>query len=474
MRRQLNFFKQLDWWTIILYLVLVIIGWVSIFASVYDPEHGRIIDTTQRYGMQMIWILGAWGLALVVLLLPARIYPMTSGFIYLLGILLLMSVLVLGVERNGSRSWLIFGPVHFQPAEAAKVIVALGLAGVMSRPQFKLRSLRGIAQVAAIILVPAVLILLEKETGLALVLGAFLIVLYREGMPGWILLFGLATIVLFLLTIVWPISNVLWIILGACLLVCLLISFTKLPYLIAAAVFLIVYFFVPKLLGLVGVDLFTYLEPYQWLLALCGILGVVALVMAIVKRIPQLKVVVLCMACAIALVFSVDYIFNQILQPHQQARIENLLGVEKDIYGTGYNVHQSKVAIGSGGFSGKGFLQGTQTKFNFVPEQSTDFIFCTIGEEWGFVGSAVVVFLYLALLLRIIFISERQKHAFGRIYGYGVASCMFFHVFVNIGMTMGIMPVIGIPLPFISYGGSSLWTFTLLLFILLRIDASRK
>ncbi len=470
----MQFFKQLDWWTIVLYLVLIVIGWVSIFSSVYDPEHDHIIDTTQRYGMQMIWILGAWVLALTVLLLPARIYPMLSGFIYFMGILLLLSVLVLGVERNGSRSWLILGPVNFQPAEMAKVIVALGLAGVMSRPQFKLRSLRGTAQVAAIILLPATLILLEKETGLALVLGAFLIVLYREGMPGWILLLGLATIVLFLLSIILPVGHVLWIILAVCLLVCIPLAYNKIPCLVTAALFVGAYFFVPKILALFHVDLFASLAPYQWLLALSGVLAVFALVTALVKRIQYLKGLVLCYVCAVALVFSVDYIFHNILQPHQQARIENLLGLQEDIYGAGYNVHQSKVAIGSGGFAGKGFLQGTQTKFNFVPEQSTDFIFCTIGEEWGFIGSTLVVILYLSLLLRIILISERQKHAFARIYGYGVASCIFFHVFVNIGMTIGLMPVIGIPLPFISYGGSSLWTFTLLLFILLKIDAFRK
>jgi rod shape determining protein RodA len=224
----------------------------------------------------------------------------------------------------------------------------------------------------------------------------------------------------------------------------------------------------------ISLDLYSYIKPYQWFLVLSAPFFLAGLIVAFKKRLQYLKMILLGFICAVAFTFSVGYIFNNILQPHHRARIENLLGIEKDIYGAGYNVYQSKVAIGSGGFIGKGFLQGTQTKYNFVPEQSTDFIFCTIGEEWGFVGATLVILLYLVLLFRIISIAERQRHSFGRIYGYGVAACFFFHVFINIGMTLGILPVIGIPLPFISYGGSSLWTFTLLLFILLKMDASRK
>lgn len=474
MRRETNFFKQLDWWSVVLYLALVVIGWISIFSAVYDPEHGRIIDTTQRYGMQLIWMVSAWALAIIVLTIPARIYPMFSGIVYVLGIILLMSVLVLGAERNGSKSWLVLGPVNFQPAELSKVFVAMALALLMSQPHFKLKSWRGSLQTAALILFPALLILMEKETGLALVYASFLLVLYREGLPSWILVFGLAIVGIFLLTIVLPLLTVLWVILIGCSLVTILLSVKKWPIFLRLGIFTLLFFGVPRLLSLVGIDVYAYVEPAQLFIGLSILLLLFSLIYAFVKRISHLKVVALCAVCAMGFTFSVDFIFNNIVQPHQRARIENLLGIDKDIYGTGYNVHQSKIAIGSGGLLGKGFLKGTQTKFNFVPEQSTDFIFCTIGEEWGFVGASVVVVLYLLLLLRIIAIAERQKSAYGRIYGYCVASFIFFHVFINIGMTLGIMPVIGIPLPFISYGGSSLWTFTLLLFILLRLDTSRQ
>lgn len=474
MKRETGFFRQLDWWTIAIYMVLVLIGWISIFASVYDPEHNRIIDTTQRYGMQMIWIFGAWFLAIAVLLIPSRTYLLFSGVFYILGILILLAVLVLGVERNGSQSWLVFGPVHFQPAEMAKVFVALALAGLMSRPQFRLRSLKGALEVTAIILIPAMLIVMEKETGLALVLSCFLLVLYREGLPGWVLVSGLLAIILFLLSIIWSTLAVLWLVFGICFAVFLLLAYKKIPVFLAAGLFIGLYFLTPYIFNLFSLDLYSYIKPYQWFLVLSAPFFLAGLIVAFKKRLQYLKMILLGFICAVAFTFSVGYIFNNILQPHHRARIENLLGIEKDIYGAGYNVYQSKIAIGSGGFIGKGFLQGTQTKYNFVPEQSTDFIFCTIGEEWGFVGATLVILLYLVLLFRIISIAERQRHSFGRIYGYGVAACFFFHVFINIGMTLGILPVIGIPLPFISYGGSSLWTFTLLLFILLKMDASRK
>ncbi|MDD2289693.1 MAG: rod shape-determining protein RodA [Bacteroidales bacterium] len=471
-RREDKLVKKLDWWTIATYIALVLIGWIGVFSAVYDPQHGQIFDTTQRYGMQMIWILGGWFLAVVVLLIPARIYPLLSNMIYIIGLLLLLAVLVFGVERGGSNSWLVFGPVHFQPAEMTKVFVAIGLAGVMSRPHFNLRSWRGMLQVTALIFIPAGLILLEKETGLALVLFAFIIVLYREGLPAWIPLTGIAGIVLFLLSIVWDPLYVLWLCLGICFLIALLLAPGKMAVIITMASFTTLWFLVPLVLKWLSIDLFASIERYQWLLLLAAPLVLTLAIIAFRKRIAYLKTLLLCFISSIVLIFSVGYLFNNILKPHQQARIETLLGIDKDIYGSGYNVHQSKVAIGSGGFAGKGFLQGTQTKYNFVPEQSTDFIFCSIGEEWGFLGACLVIFLYTFLLIRIIRMAERQRHPFGRIYGYGVASCIFIHVFINIGMTIGVTPVIGITLPFISYGGSSLWTFTLLLFILLKMDAS--
>lgn len=473
-RRNRSVLKKIDWWVVTIYMVLVLIGWLSIFSAVYDPEHGQIFDTTQRYGMQLIWILGAWFLAVVILLIPARIYALFSNLIYSFGLLLLIIVLVFGVERGGSSSWLVMGPIQFQPAEMIKVFVSVGLAGIMSRPHFHIKTWRGIFQVTAMILIPAALILLEKETGLALVLSAFVIVLYREGLPGWIPVTGIIAIILFLLSIIWDPLYVLWLCAGISFFIGFLLAGKKLPVLITVALLTGAYFLIPMLLELFSIDLFAHLERYQWFLLVAAPLVVVLLIVAFRRRIVYLKTLLLAFVSSIILIFSVGYVFNNILKPHQQARIETLLGIDDDIYGSGYNVHQSKIAIGSGGLTGKGFLKGTQTKFNFVPEQSTDFIFCSIGEEWGFLGAILVIALYMFLLIRIIQISERQRHSFGRIYGYGVASCIFFHVFINIGMTIGITPVIGIPLPFISYGGSSLWTFTLLLFILLKIDASNE
>jgi rod shape determining protein RodA len=471
-RREHLFLKNLDWWSVATYLILVTIGWISIFSAVYDPEHNHIFDTTQRYGMQMIWILGAWLLALIVLLIPARTYILYSNFIYLLGVLLLIVVLFAGVERSGSRSWLLLGPVHFQPAEMAKLFIAIGLAGVMSRPHFHIQSRRGFLQATFLVLLPMALIFMEKEAGLAVVLTAFIVVLYREGLSGWVPFMGIVAVILFLLSILWAPIYVLWLCLGVISLIGFLESPKKRPVLIVLASFAGVYFSIPFLLKLFSIDLFAYIKKYQWFLALAGVLSVTLLMIAFRKKITYLKVLIPVFAGCVLLVFSVDYVFNNALKPHQQARIETLLGIDTDIYGSGYNVYQSKVAIGSGGLTGKGFLQGTQTKYNFVPEQSTDFIFCSIGEEWGFVGALLVISLYAFLLFRIILMAERQRHPFGRIYGYGVAACLFFHVFINIGMTIGLTPVIGITLPFISYGGSSLWTFTLLLFILLKLDVS--
>ena len=471
-RRDHLLFKNLDWWSIATYLLLVFIGWVSIFSAVYDPEHSHIFDTSQRYGMQMIWMFGAWLLAFVVLLIPARTYVLYSNLIYFIGILLLVVVLFLGVERSGSRSWLVLGPIHFQPAEMSKLFVAIGLAGVMSRPHFHIQNRRGFLQAAFLILFPMALIFLQKEAGLAVVLTAFVVVLYREGLSGWVPIMGIVAVVLFLLSILWDPVYVLWLCLGVVFFIGFLESPKKRPVLITALIFASVYFAVPLALKLFSVDLFSYIKKYQWFLALAGVLSATLLVIAFKNKITYLKVLLPVFAGCVLLVFSVDYVFNKALKPHQQARIETLLGIDTDIYGSGYNVYQSKVAIGSGGLTGKGFLQGTQTKYNFVPEQSTDFIFCSIGEEWGFVGALLVISLYAFLLFRIIIMAERQRHPFGRIYGYGVAACVFFHVFINVGTTIGLTPVIGITLPFISYGGSSLWTFTLLLFILLKLDAS--
>lgn len=468
-------FKKIDKPLLFSYLILCIIGWVSIFSAVYDPEHARIIDTSQRYGMQMIWILSGWALAFVLLCINAKAYPVLSGVAYGLGIALLLAVLVLGSERGGSKSWLVLGPVSIQPGEFMKIPVALALASVMSKHGFRLSGWTSYFKVAALIFIPIGLILLEKETGLALVFLGFSLVLFREGMPGWILLAGIVAIALFLLSIVIPLQTVFFIVLMAALAAGFLYHNKLVLTLLLAAYFSAGIWGVPTWVErLTGFDLRILFPGALWAGLLLLPVLVAAIWQAFRRRLLWLKVILLFTVGSLLFVLSVDYVFANILQPHQRVRIENLVGKNTDIYGAGYNVHQSMVAIGSGGLTGKGFLQGTQTKFNFVPEQSTDFIFCTIGEEWGFLGSAGVIMLYLFFICRLLLVAERQRDPFIRIYGYGVAACFFMHFFINIGMTIGLCPVIGIPLPLISYGGSSLWSFTILLFILLKMDTTRR
>ena len=464
---------KIDLPLVICYLLLVFIGWINIFASVYSEEHSSIFDMSQRYGMQFIWIMTAFVLAVSILfLLNPKIYSVLSPPIYLFVCVLLVAVIFLGKEVNGSNSWFRLGPVSFQPAEVSKISTSLFLAYIMSKYNFRLGRMRDAISVALAILVPMAIIVMEKETGSALVYCGFVFLLYREGLSGWFLIFGLMSILLFVVTLaVSPLAafiivfaagtiingiytRKLWTHLAAALPVCAVMAL--LPYLLDR--------FLPD---------FTAVKVEYIALGIMTAATALTLIKFKGRRARHLKYLVTGIVCSIILVFSVEFIFNNILQPHQRSRIENLLGIKEDLMGAGYNVHQSKIAIGSGGFAGKGFLNGTQTKFDFVPEQSTDFIFCTVGEEWGFLGSVAVVAIYMFLITRLIILSERQKDRFTRIYGYCVACCFFMHFFINIGMTMGLVPVIGIPLPLLSYGGSSLWSFTVLLFIFIRLDMER-
>ena len=464
---------KIDLPLVICYLLLVFIGWINIFASVYSEEHSSIFDMSQRYGMQFIWIMTAFVLAVSILfLLNPKIYSVLSPPIYLFVCVLLVAVIFLGKEVNGSNSWFRLGPVSFQPAEVSKISTSLFLAYIMSKYNFRLGRMRDAISVALAILVPLAIIVMEKETGSALVYCGFVFLLYREGLSGWFLIFGLMSILLFVVTLaVSPLAafiivfaagtiingiytRKLWTHLAAALPVCAVMAL--LPYLLDR--------FLPD---------FTAVKVEYIALGIMTAATALTLIKFKGRRARHLKYLVTGIVCSIILVFSVEFIFNNILQPHQRSRIENLLGIKEDLMGAGYNVHQSKIAIGSGGFAGKGFLNGTQTKFDFVPEQSTDFIFCTVGEEWGFLGSVAVVAIYMFLITRLIILSERQKDRFTRIYGYCVACCFFMHFFINIGMTMGLVPVIGIPLPLLSYGGSSLWSFTVLLFIFIRLDMER-
>jgi rod shape determining protein RodA len=387
---------------------------MNIYASVFNEEHQSITDFSQKYGKQLIWIITSLALALFILIIDGNFYAAFAYPLYGISMVSLIAVLFLGTEISGSKSWFRFGEIGIQPAEFAKFATNMALAKYLSSLNIKLTENSTKITSAFIIGLPLVLILMENETGVALVFLSFIFTLYREGLSGNYLLLGSIVGVLFLLALL-----------------------------------------VDKLI-------------------LISILAAIALSLLLIikksrKNIFRLSFLFI---AAAGVIYSVDYAFNH-LEPHQKKRINVFLGKESDLKKAGYNVNQSLIAIGSGGLTGKGFLNGTQTKYDFVPEQSTDFIFCTVGEEWGFVGSLIVVALFIVLLLRIVFIAERQRSPFSRIYAYGVASILFFHFAINLGMTIGLAPVIGIPLPFFSYGGSSLWSFTILLFILIRLDAYR-
>jgi len=428
MRNQKSIFANVDNVTVILYVVLVFIGWISIYAAVYNEEHQSIFDISERYGMQLLWIGLAFLIAVVILMFDGQFFPTFAYPIFVVLLLTLFGVLLFGAEVKGSKSWFKIGSFALQPSEFGKFATALALAKYLSGLNIKMQDLKTKIIASVIIGIPAVLILLQNDTGSTLVYASFVFVLYREGLSGNILLLGLYTAFLFVISLLMRIND-----------------FTFFDVVLSGDQLLIV------------------------ILA-----SIAAIVIYTTKRVKRFWMIVVgAFIFSSALIYSVDYIFENVLEPHQSKRINVLLGIESDPKGAGYNVNQSLIAIGSGGFAGKGFLEGTQTKFDFVPEQSTDFIFCTIGEEWGFLGSFVLVCIYIGLFLRIIFLAERQRSIFSRIYGYAVASILFFHFLINIGMAIGLAPVIGIPLPFISYGGSSLWSFTILLFIFIKLDAER-
>lgn len=396
-------------------MVLVLMGWINIYAAVYNEEHRNIFDLTQSYGRQMLWIGTSLLIGLSILVIEGKFYAAFSYPIYLLVILILLVVLVIARDVQGARSWIEIGSFKLQPSEFAKFATNMAVAKYLSSLGIRMEDLKTKITAGLIILFPMALVLLQNDTGSALVFFAFIFVLYREGLSQNVLIFGFFAGVLFILAL---------------------------------------------------------MVPNTILLGIIGSLGIIAYLLMRKTR-KNLLVIFLITVMSAGVVFSVDYAFNKMLQPHQRERIEVLLGKRSDPKGAGYNVNQSLIAIGSGGLSGKGFLQGTQTKYDFVPEQSTDFIFCTVGEEWGFIGTSVVLLLYLGLLYRIIFIAERQRSQYTRIYAYGVASILFFHLMINVGMAIGLAPVIGIPLPFFSYGGSSLWGFTVLLFVLIKLDSYR-
>lgn len=473
-------FKSLDWVTIVLYLILVSAGAVSIYAASYDFDNASIFDFQEFSGKQFLWIGLSLIIGCVILLLDYRIYKTYAYPIYGIVILVLLATIFLAPDIKGSRSWLVFGPVSLQPAEFGKFATALALAKLFDSYNFTLNAkLSNYFRALIIIFLPIILILMQRETGSALVYVSLIFVLYREGMSGLILFSILCAITYFVVAVKFtdplimgiPCGEfsvfilIMVIFVGMLLLYCKDLIVTRnvvIGFAVSGGVAAILSAFGIQINGLVF-----------FLVVIALALAYTALMM-FHHHVKNYLVTIGFVVTSILFLFSVNYVFGNVLEPHQQMRIKVALGIEDDIRGAGYNVNQSKIAIGSGGVTGKGFLNGTQTKLKYVPEQHTDFIFCTIGEEEGFVGSAAVLAVFLALILRLINIAERQRTPFERVYAYCVVSFLIFHLCINIGMVIGLCPVIGIPLPFFSYGGSALWGFTILLFILLRLDASRK
>jgi rod shape determining protein RodA len=409
--------SRIDWLTVGIYAACVIMGWLNIFAAVYDPEANQsLFDFSLNAGKQLIWIGSSLVLVIVIMVIDFKFYEAFAYLIWGMFLIALVAVIFLARDVNGAKSWFEIGSIRVQPSEFAKFGTALALAKFMGTAGVKFEQLRTKLICGVLLGIPAILILLQNDTGSTLVFASFVLVLYREGLPSWVLVLGVTAVAVLVLTLI-----------------------------------------VDKMI-------------------LFGIIGAIAVLIIFRlrrKNFQSIAVITGGALLVVGMITGVDFFINKVLQAHQRNRIMVLLDDQADKKGVGWQVMQSKIAIGSGGLIGKGFLQGTQTKFDYVPEQSTDFIFCTIGEEHGLLGSSIVIGLFVALMCRLVMLAERQKDRFARIYGYSVASILFFHFFINIGMTVGLIPVIGIPLPFFSYGGSSLWSFTILLFIFIKLDAHR-
>lgn len=474
-------FKSVDWFTIALYLALVIFGWFSICGASYDYGDMDFFSFDTRSGKQLVWMCCSLGLGFILLMLDDKLYDIFAYLLYGVMILVLFVTPFIADNTKGSYSWLKLGGISIQPAEFAKFITALTLAKFMSKYNYSMQNVKDMCITLALFLVPMVLIVMQREAGSALVYLSFFLMLYREGMPGVFLFAGICAVIFFIVGIRF----------GDELMPDQITSighFSVLAMITALAPILIDVYSSKRELARnlfifgVGLTLLAllfslYVIPFNvtfFQLPLIFSLAIYLLFISLRNRLWALALICVFAVGSVAFLYSTDYVFDNMLEPHQQVRIKVVLGMEDDPAGAGYNVNQSKIAIGSGGLTGKGFLKGTQTKLKYVPEQDTDFIFCTVGEEEGFIGAAAVLLLFTILILRLIHLAERQHATFGRVYGYAVVSIIFFHLFINIGMVLGLTPVIGIPLPFFSYGGSSLWGFTLLLFIFLRIDAGRS
>jgi rod shape determining protein RodA len=469
LQRDIKIWVRIDKTSILLFLLLVTIGWFNIYAAVYNEEHKDILDFSQRYGKQFIWILAAIVLAVFIVIIDSRFYNFFAWFIYGILIFLLLLVLVFGKEINGARSWFEFGPVSLQPSEFAKFATALALAGFLNSRRQEMTKMRVILPATGLVLLPALLTALQPDMGSTVVFFSFFMVLFREGMSPYIFISGLLMVLLFFFTLIFD-NFYLELSLVAVAFILARVATRKWKLCISG---LAIFIMTGTVVVAVNHFLLKSLGNEMILLSTLIISGIAYAYHVYIRKLLPVLVIYIFLFVSLLFINSVDFTFNNLLKPHQKERIEIMLGIKSDPHGTGYNANQSIISIGSGGLAGKGYLQGTQTKFKFVPAQSTDFIFCTIGEEWGFLGSSAIVGIYVFLLLRLVVLAERQRSVFSRIYGYGVISILFTHFFINIGMASGLVPVIGIPLPFLSYGGSSLWGFTILLFIFLRLDASR-
>lgn len=479
--RKDSIWKAVDWWTIGLYLILLVCGWFSVCGASYDYGEPNFLDFGTRAGKQLMWMGCSLCLGFVLLMLEDKFYDTYAYLIYGILLLLLFGTIFNPHEIKGSRSWIVLGPVSLQPAEFAKFATALALAKFMGEYTFSMKRKKHMLAALGIILLPMVLIVLQKETGSALVYLSFFLVLYREGMTGSILFAGICAVVYFIVGVrfsadLMPDETTPWGAFSVWGLIVLLSGLLFYSYAKLHRRFACYILGVSGGVILLAVLFSCYVIPFNVVIVEIVLAAAIVLYLLYLyyrERLANYLYILVFTVGSAVFFYSIDYVFNNVLEAHQKVRIEVLLGITDDPAGAGYNVNQSKIAIGSGGFWGKGFLNGTQTKLKYVPEQDTDFIFCTVGEEQGFFGSALVLLLFTAFILRLMVLSERQTSRFGRVYGYCVLSIFFFHLFINIGMVLGVTPVIGIPLPFFSYGGSSLWGFTILLFVFLRIDAGR-
>ncbi len=414
-QRNNNIFKGIDWTLVFMYFLLVSFGWLSIYSASTNQNHYQILDFSVRYGKQLLWIMLSFVLIIFILFIDAKFYERFASLIYIASILLLLGLFIFGKTISGATSWYVFSGISIQPSEFAKVATALAIAKLLSDKQFNLKLLKDQIKAFFIILLPIVIIIPQPDPGSALVFLSLILVLYNEGLPKFYIWVGFSMIALFLLVLL----------------------MNKLLLITILALLTIIIYFIIK------------------------------------TKKPKFSSLLILLIIASSYVFTVDYVFNHVFEQRHRDRINLIIGKTNDAKGIGYNTHQSEIAIGSGGLTGKGYLKGTQTKGDFVPEQHTDYIFSIIGEEFGFLGSSFIVILFIAFIIRILIISKRQKNRFSRIYGYGVASIFFIHFTINIGMVLGLVPTIGIPLPFFSYGGSALWGFTILLFIFIRLDANK-